>query len=432
MRSRMPKRKLLTAAVAAALAGPAWADPPPRTDLPNVFCLRITDIERVAGDDDRFLFELEILNWTGQPASGFSVATNVGTSAGVTIVGAGVDSNGRGGAIDDTFGDIPVPGEAPPDPNPTESTPFMSGMGNVDTPNPWTVLQQDGSSAVWTDPDLNFDGYGGIFGSENELDSIDLLFGKGTPPRLLDTPLPDNDPNVTQTDNTGDTSIDGGDGVDLGDGSGYGGDVENALDGLVLDVDGFGEGDVLSLNWNLLAADFFDGGEGGGDVGLASVDGGASTCVADPDNPTITTDCFRPIGTSSGGNVFGFGMLNLTRAPTVDGFGPPVFENNVGFNQNPVLFFEKGGTSVEKDRTSVASIPNPTQFGGEIGAGQFGQFTPGSDLFNQSGDPNATFVALQSTAVPEPGTGSMLLAAGVLGAAFSLGSWRRRRTPRWA
>jgi len=411
MPSRMPKRKLLTAAVAAALAGPAWADPPPRTDLPNVFCLRITDIERYEGDaeGDRFLFELEILNWTQDPASGFSVATNVGTSAGVTIVGAGVDSNGRGGAIDTDFDDIPVPGETPPDPNPTEDPPFMSGMGNVNTPNPWTVLQQDGSSAVWTDPELLFNKGSG---SVNQLEYIDLLFGP-TPPRLQSQ---DAAGNVTGTDSTGDTSIDGGAGVDVSDG--YGGTIENALDGLVLDVDGFGEGDVLSLNWNLLAADFFDGGEGG-DFNLTLDGGGASTCVAD-----ITTDCFRPIGTSSGGNVFGFGMLNLTRAPTVDGFGPPVFENNVGFNQNPVLFFEKG-------ERSVASIPNPTEFGGEIGAGQFGQFTTGSDLFGQSGDPDL-FVALQSTAVPEPGTGTLLLAAGVLGAGFSLGSWRRRRTPRWA
>lgn len=415
MRPGMPKRKLLTAAVAAALTGPSWADPPPNTDLPNVFCLRITDIERYEDDaeGDRFLFELEILNWTSAPASGFSVATNVGTSAGVTIVGAGVDENGRGGGIDTDFDDIPVPGETPPSPNPTEDPPFMSGMGNTGTPNPWTVLQQDGSTAVWTDPDLNFR-KGGIFGSVNQLEFIDLLFG-APPPRLQPQ---DAAGNVTGTDSTGDTSIDGGDGVDVSDG--YGGTIENALDGLVLDVDGFGEGDVLSLNWNLLAADFFDGGEG--DINLASVDGGGSTCVADPSDPTITPDCFRPIGTAFGGNPFGFGMLNLTRAPTVDGFGPPVFENNVGFNQNPVLFFEKDGTS-------VASIPNPTEFGGEIGAGQFGAFTQGADLFDQTGNPNATFVSL--TAVPEPGTG-MLLAAGAIGAAFSIGSWRRRRTPRWA
>jgi hypothetical protein len=452
------KRKLVTAAVAAALTTPVWADPPPRTDLPSVFCLRITDMERVAGDaeNDRFRIELEILNWTNTAASGFSVAANIGTSAGVSIVGAGIDRNGRGGTVDQAFDDIPAPegpGGVPAPPGSTENPPFMSGMGNVDNPNPWRVLQQDVNTAVWTDPDLLFGNACDSFfhvpsyvgedptcGSENALQNIDLnnLFAKGPAGAavarlspLAGPPLDPDDPpegTVLGTDATGDSSVDGGEGVDLGVDGLLGfeepvqGDVENALDGLVLEVDGFKEGDVLSLNWNLLG--FFDDGNGGG------FDAVGPSAIGACDQAAVTTDCFYALGTANfGGNPYGFGMLNLTlAAPGTPPVGP-VFEGNTGFNQNPVLFYtseDENGNPV-----SVASIPNPVEVFGEVGAGQFGQFRGDGDIFDQTSNPNANFVdPLGPQAVPAPAT-LLMLGSGLVGA-FTLGGWRRRRTPRWS
>ena len=78
----------------------ASADPAPA--VPDVFCFRITDIERVpAGGPNAFLFEFEFLNWTGTPAEGIDLTMNVGTSSLVggipSIAVARVDENGRGG-----------------------------------------------------------------------------------------------------------------------------------------------------------------------------------------------------------------------------------------------------------------------------------------------------------------------------------------------
>jgi hypothetical protein len=91
------------ALLAPKLTAPALADPPvrppsPETILPDVFCFRFTDIDAVAGDDDKFIFSFEVLNWTDTPAAGVRLSRATGgfdPIGDLTVAGAQIDANGR-------------------------------------------------------------------------------------------------------------------------------------------------------------------------------------------------------------------------------------------------------------------------------------------------------------------------------------------------
>ena len=388
-----PKKKLLAAAVSMVICAPVLADPPAVTNLPDVFCFRITDVERVAGDAeaDRFLFEFEVLNWTNQQAAGISLATNVGTSAGVTLAAASVDPDGRGGTIGDindpAFGEI---GAGTFDP-----VSHQSGRGRGDIAghlNDWTVLGSSPTGAVWS----ALDGTANLVGTQ--IPNQDLIFG-GKNGQVPGTGL----------DALGDTAIDGGPGPYTSgpqdgdpqvagappspDGSG------NVLDGFVIDVDGFGEGDTLSFNWNLLGIN--GDGDGGPSLTSAVFDYGGF-CGTDP------AACLFSIGTQFGGNSFGFGTISLARVATGDPLPGALFTGNSGFNQNPTTFFD-----------SVWQVPNPTDFGAEFGAGLTAPFRdPADNLFG-----NVVNTQPQLADVPEPATIGLTL----VGLAGLFGRRRRRK-----
>ena len=164
------KKRVLAGAVATALAGPAYADPPPNLDLPTVFCFRVTDIERVVDsqgtvvDDSSFYVTFEVLNWTNRPATGVKLDlasdTGGGTSPGVSIGDAFIDVNGRGGttgtsAADPAYGEIGGggPGTASSmdtkNINPADAMPFHDGRGTINHPNDWRTLSQSSTSAFW-------------------------------------------------------------------------------------------------------------------------------------------------------------------------------------------------------------------------------------------------------------------------------------------
>ena len=121
------------------------ADPPPPfppgIEIPDVFCFRMTDIAEVDGDpeEDRFIFQFELLNWTGTQSFGLYLALNTGTSVtGVQqlapfFVGASIDSNGRPlGSGDDDLNFPPNDGE---------------GGIKIGQINAWTTILQTNTAA---------------------------------------------------------------------------------------------------------------------------------------------------------------------------------------------------------------------------------------------------------------------------------------------
>ena len=273
------------------VSGLALADPPadPNPNAPKVFCFRITDMERGPGADS-FRIEFEVLNWTNNSqAVGLNMAMNVGTSPGVTISGASIDPDGRGGPVGGS--DI---GAGVSDP-----IAIHSGRGRGDIPNQendWVVKDQTDTSVTW---DAQLDADKVPLGTE--LRNRNLLFA--IDPLSLVPGL--------GIDALGDSAIDGGPGPYDDQGNLPGGgppidEIGNVLDGFVLDVDGFEVGDTLSLNWFLFKTDF----EG-------SID---------------------PIGTSGFGNNFGFGTFSLARIPLGGPLPGALFEGNTGFTQAPICF----------------------------------------------------------------------------------------------
>ncbi len=291
-----------------ALADPFFQPPPTDDPVPTVFCMRITDIERVSlglTPGNEFAIEFELLNWSDKPATGFRMASSIGTTEvnGVrpTIVGAGIDRDGRGGPLGGS--DIDATGAGLTSGQGTfDAAAIHSGRGRGDIGgllNDWNATSVSDTSAV----------YSGAVGTA--LDNRDLV-GASSPGGVLPANLVPGPGN----DGLGDSSVDGGLGLLIPGG------IRNVLDGFTVTVSDWNVGEQLTLNW------FLEDSTG------------------------------QPIGTATDGNVFGFGSLNLARIE-VDGDLPSgVFVGNSGFNNNLDTFF--GG---------VNAVPNPAAFAAELGVG---------------------------------------------------------------
>ncbi len=321
------RSRLALAAALQALIIPSrgHADPvPPESNL-QVFCFRITDIQRVAGDpgNDRFRFEFEALNWTHQGAFSVYITLNVATGLVLNaprFAGAGIDMNGRPLTPLDVNGDGSInaadledangnglldPGEDQNGNGRLDNDPIP---GNVNPPNNWTVAASSATAIRWS--------------AGTPIPSVDLLDAdfSGTGPLLP------GDPEISfmQFTNLSDPSSIVIETID---------DGPNVQDGFVLTVDDLDPGEIVSFNWFLL----------------------------DLNGSIISSSAFE------GFNPYAFGAVNLVSLA-----GPvppsPVFSGNTGFSQSPLIFFD-----------SVYLVPNPASFAAEFGAGLTAPFLDPND-----------------------------------------------------
>lgn len=378
----------------------AKADPPPPDfPLPDVFCFRFTDMERLPGDaeGDAFVLEFEVLNWTGTQASGLSLAINEGTSAvegaAPTIASIGIDPDGRGGPVDGS--DI---GAGVFDP-----VAIHSGRGRGDIPdhlNDWSAASSTGTMATWT----------GELGTPiPERDLIGAALEGGV--EYVQSMIPGS---ITTLDAVGDIAVDGGPTPYTPDDSPpYGGQPSpdgsgNVLDGFVIAVDDWDEGEVLSFNWFLLGQGYGYGTDAAAAAAITEIPGG-----------------LIPIGTALGGNAYGFGTINLQRTAIGATMGPAIFVGNTGMNQSPTVFFD-----------DVHTIPNPANFVGELGAGITAAFANPDDEAAICGFPggcgtNTELIERDIEPVPESQPLSIFSLGTAVGLAAFLKRAASRRKPRY-
>ncbi len=288
---KQPKWKQGTIAIATLLAAgsvaqTAKADPVPRppnpeVKLPPVFCFRFTDIKAVKGDDDKFQFSFEVLNWTDTPAGGVYIALNEGNGSSIKVdsvpvfADAAVDPNGRPIGTGD-------------DGNPT---------GNLNTPNDWNVTDKSKTAIEWSAgsaiPNSN------LLGAKSTAEACGLVPGCELQEDDQIAP-PGKWQNICRVWGTCDSNPDPvvADMETVDDGL-------NVLDGFTVTIDDFDEGEIVSFNWFLQ--------DENGD----------------------------PIGTSGRGNEYGFGTVNLYRQPIDEDIDPgSLFAGNSGFGTSNTLFYD--------------------------------------------------------------------------------------------
>lgn len=322
---------------------PAFADPPAITTLPSVSCIRVTDIRKVAAapQGNRFRVEFEVLNWTSKVATGVQIALNQGTTILPSATGfqpqarfaAGqIDANGRPLEPIDVTGDGQI----------LLSVPASNSVSDLEDVN--------GNGRLDAGEDKNFNGRldnDPIPGNQNRANNwmpagttdTAISWTGGTPipfrdlvgagptacSRVPGCQLVNNTPVISNTE-----TID---------------DAENVLDGFVIEVDDWDEGEALSFNWFL-------------------------------------TNSGQPVGTAAGGNPFGFGVVNLIRLPNGfqgtlpfglfagnSGFqqGPrppinaPVFFDNVFVVQDPALFAAEFGSAISARLLRPSDLPFSAQ-----------------------------------------------------------------------
>jgi len=221
--------------------------------LPRVFCIRVTDIAAVPADPegDRFLFELEFLNWTAREARGLNMSVNVG---GIFLdpppffAGGATDPNGM------PLGPLDLDLNFPP----ADGFPGLKvGFAN---PNPWLVTIMTPTLLNWMEP-TGLPGLG--------LCARDLLGSGSTAAACALVPSCAVVAGMPVLPASGESVDNGHPGVD--------GKCDNVLDGFIIDVDDLDAGELFSFNWILLDA-----------AGM-------------------------PIGTSGFGNAMGFGTFNIFR-----------------------------------------------------------------------------------------------------------------------
>ncbi|NEQ40249.1 MAG: PEP-CTERM sorting domain-containing protein [Okeania sp. SIO3I5] len=357
----------------------------PETKFPPVYQFRFTDIKAVEDDPegDKFQLAFEVLNWSDQPAAGVRIALNEGTDYFPIIdkrpsfAGAGIDNNGRPNGPDAE----PLPGNQP----------FINTgkvVQSTDTAIQWDASQFDFNTSVnGAIPNRDLLGVG----ERNTPDACALVpgcevVGNSNPffgtPKIADLETVD--------------------------------DGNNVLDGFVVTIDDFDEGEVISFNWNLLG-----------------IDG-------------------NPIGTPDTGNEYAFGAVNLVRTPidTDPNADFQIFEQNTGVERSNRLFAQDSYqvteySSVNYDTTIVSGFSarnslatqtiNSTGgdepialFAGEFSAGITGAFlNPADNIFNSP--VNAKLLpkltpSPEPESVPEPST---MVMVGM--AAIALFGYKRQR-----
>ncbi len=161
-------------------------------------------------------------------------------------------------------------------------------LGNQPTNNDWMASSSSETAIQWDagTPIPNIDLIGIHNGSSSTQETIYKV--NNQPVGTGSFPKKDFNPPNPQIPNSGvPETIDNG---------------TNVLDGFVFEVDDWQEGEVLSFDWFL-----------GDKKGVS-------------------------IGTSSGGNDFAFGVMNIARADAQGNFPGPVFPFNTGFQQTLVEF----------------------------------------------------------------------------------------------
>jgi|GEM_PF-2968325 MYXO-CTERM domain-containing protein len=411
------------AGTSAALADPPPPPPPPPRPelfpaiLPQMFCFRVSDIERVPSSTNGFILSFEVLNWTNVSAEGLVVAQNQlstglqgaaprfssstipGLTGGQSFGGASIDPDGRGGPRGQPAGGNDIgPG--------TFDVPAMhSGRGRGDIPgllNDWSAAPVPvgparirNTAAYWTRGAIGTPiPARDVLGAASPGDSVANNYAgtraaaqlvPGT--RLITDPsdpsLPGRVRPVAGFDALGDLACDGGPGITPNpispDGTG------NVLDGFTVQVEDWDPGEILSLNWALLG----------------------------PGNQAIGRPLSGPLPRNFTGNAMGFGVFQIMRLanPLTTGFGAnsqpgwtfvngqivPGGPGMTGLQQTPLQFFD-----------NVFDLPNPAQFGLEFGSGVTFPFVDPSDadLFGEFGPDNF------SRDLPSPGAAALLGLAG--------------------
>ncbi|NUN15951.1 MAG: hypothetical protein HUU55_20180, partial [Myxococcales bacterium] len=288
---------------------------------PKVFCFRITDVEVDPNIPNRFTFEFEVLNWTNQPAYGLYGWLSTGTKAESgfppSLVAVSIDQDGRGGPsggqhIGDGIYNSPA---------------HQSGRGRGDIPNHRNNWQVNflGETSVWWAAPQNGTPIPprNMFGAPNSASQWLLVPGVGNDGLLQPDTAIDGGPKTY----TGGTAPFPTGGQPNPDGSG------NVLDGFVMTVDDFNEGEVLSINWMLTD----QAGEGIGKIGTGG------NLVGDP---------------------MGFGVFNVRRIAVGGSLGPGLFAGNSGFRQVPDFF----GNTFRVPDPANPDGPPIAEFGAEFGA----------------------------------------------------------------
>ena len=266
--SRLAARATAGVALALVLApAPAGADPPASPPPCNVtldplFCIRVTDFERVPEDgaletSNRWRIMFEYLNWTGKDAYGLVMTVNNGSTKGAMgmapfFADISVDSNGT------PFGPAPLDGVSPL-------------TGNQDVVNTWVPINLSPSMAC-------FFWNGGLplkhpsaLGFDGLLDPSFASTSQGTCLQALNQMIPMSQIQGAHIQINDHETVDDG---------------TNVLDGFVIEVDELDVGEQFSFDWFLIELD-------GSLIGMPTPPGG-------------------PVGTS---DDFGFGTFNLTILP---------------------------------------------------------------------------------------------------------------------
>ena len=320
-------------------------DPDPNITMPKVFCFRITDIraDKTDLEGDKFTFEFEVLNWSNSRASDVHISLAEPDTSGVRFTAAGVDVDGRpliveGVGVEDTNGNgILDPGE---DTNGDGRLTDDLMPGNVNLANEFEVLTQTDTNIVWETEVFNIPvdfempsiiplAFAGFF--IGGIDRTDLIGLTGLGQDAVNNALP----GVLGVDYTIDANgnVSPPEAIDNG---------FNVRDGFTFTVDDFDDGETFQLNWFL------------------TLDG-------------------EPIGSTLGGNAFGFGVINIARADDGGALPGPIFVGNTGFQQSGLEFFD-----------SVFVVPDPAGVGAEFGAGLTAAFLNPAD--NIGGAPNAQLI----------------------------------------
>lgn len=323
---------LVLASMSGAVADPPGGQTPPPPPAvppfisPPVFCFRITDITDVPGDveGNAFDFEFEVLNWTNAPAFGLDLsraaALGAPTLGGVPLFlpgGSSVDPNGRpGGPADDEANFSPLDGTVMP---PKFGAPNLWGVGASTATDVGYLIPGPG---IPSRDVLGVPAGPGPARTAAALALVPSESGPGSTPNFVDFA---NRPNIPRPE-----VIDNG---------GYVGDAlpDNVQDGFVMRIDDFDPGENISINWFL------------------------------------KDSLGAPLGTSGGGNAYGFGNFNVSRAVLLEALWRRKPNDPFGPGQNR-------GAQIGPSTDMFTNISNGgTVFATEFGAALTAPFmNPGS------------------------------------------------------